>query len=350
MSTNKSTWKKLTSMRLFMPLVCLLAIIIVATITIPGFLSMSLKNGVPYGYPVDVINRASELVILSVGMTLVTAASGGQDISVGAVMAVAGAVCCQILSGGEVSVNSLSAPIIVAFLAALVASGICGAFNGLLVSYLNVQPMVATLILFSAARAIGLLLCNNMIVYVREDSFKIFGGYLGFIPTPIVVAAVCIIITSLILKKTALGLYVQSVGINKKASRIAGIKSERIIFLCYIVCGLCAGIAGIVASSRISSADSNNIGLNFELDAILAVALGGNSLGGGKFRLTGSIIGAYTIQAITTTLYALGVSTEQAPVYKAVIVIIIVAIQAPPFKDYMKKMSAKRQLAKGGVA
>ena len=110
MSTNKSTWKKLTSMRLFMPLVCLLAIIIVATITIPGFLSMSLKNGVPYGYPVDVINRASELVILSVGMTLVTAASGGQDISVGAVMAVAGAVCCQILSGGEVSVNSLSAP------------------------------------------------------------------------------------------------------------------------------------------------------------------------------------------------------------------------------------------------
>ena len=101
---------------------------------------------------------------------------------------------------------------------------VCGAFNGFLVSYLNVQPMVATLILFSAARAIGLLLCNNMIVYVREDSFKIFGGYLGFIPTPIVVAAVCIIITSLILKKTALGLYVQSVGINKKASRIAGIK------------------------------------------------------------------------------------------------------------------------------
>lgn len=96
-----------------------------------------------------------------------------------------------------------------------------------------------------------------------------------------------------------------------------------------------------MASSRISSADSNNIGLNFELDAILAVALGGNSLGGGKFRLTGSIIGAYTIQAITTTLYALGVSTEQAPVYKAVIVIIIVAIQAPPFKDYMKRCLQK---------
>ena len=267
-----------------------------------------------------------------------------------------GYYCCEALVSTIRDEFKLDVPKEVVAMASGMAVGagksgcVCGAFNGFLVSYLNVQPMVATLILFSAARAIGLLLCNNMIVYVREDSFKIFGGYLGFIPTPIVVAAVCIIITSLILKKTALGLYVQSVGINKKASRIAGIKSERIIFLCYIVCGLCAGIAGIVASSRISSADSNNIGLNFELDAILAVALGGNSLGGGKFRLTGSIIGAYTIQAITTTLYALGVSTEQAPVYKAVIVIIIVAIQAPPFKDYMKKMSAKRQLAKGGVA
>ena len=240
-----------------------------------------------------------------------------------------GYYCCEALVSTIRDEFKLDVPKEVVAMASGMAVGagksgcVCGAFNGFLVSYLNVQPMVATLILFSAARAIGLLLCNNMIVYVREDSFKIFGGYLGFIPTPIVVAAVCIIITSLILKKTALGLYVQSVGINKKASRIAGIKSERIIFLCYIVCGLCA---------------------------ILAVALGGNSLGGGKFRLTGSIIGAYTIQAITTTLYALGVSTEQAPVYKAVIVIIIVAIQAPPFKDYMKKMSAKRQLAKGGVA
>lgn len=210
--------------------------------------------------------------------------------------------------------------------------------------------MVATLILYSAARAIGLLLCNNLIVYVREDSFKAIGGYLGFIPTPIIIAAVCVAIVAVLLKKTALGLYIQSVGINKKASRIAGLNSSRIIFLCYLVCGLCAGIAGVVASSRISSADSNNIGLNYELDAILSVALGGNSLGGGKFNLAGSIIGAYTIQAITTTLYALGVSSDVAPVYKAIIVIIIVTIQAPPFKAYMKKRSAKKALAKGGAA
>ena len=168
-------------------------------------------------------------------MTLVVSCSAGTDISVGSVMSLAASFCCMLLAGyGVSSTNELARPLIIGVLGGILIGCVCGAFNGFLVSYLNVQPMVATLILFSAARAIGLLLCNNMIVYVREDSFKIFGGYLGFIPTPIVVAAVCIIITSLILKKTALGLYVQSVGINKKASRIAGIKSERIIFLCYI--------------------------------------------------------------------------------------------------------------------
>jgi simple sugar transport system permease protein len=190
---------------------------------------------------------------------------------------------------------------------------------------------------------VGLLLCNNQIIYIREPSYAAFGSFLGPIPAPIVIAAICVVIMSLVLKKTAMGLYVQSVGINRKASRIAGLNSQRIIFLCYVICGLCAGIAGLVNSSRVSNADSNNIGLNYEMDAILAVALGGNSLGGGKFNLAGSIIGAYTIQAITTTLLAMGVSTEQAPVFKAIIVVIIVAIQAPPVKAFFKEHSAKRE-------
>ena len=125
-------------------------------------------------------------------------------------------------------------------------------------------------------------------------------------------------------------------------SRIAGLNSQRIIFLCYLICGLCAGIAGIVASSRITSADSNNIGLDMEMDAILAVALGGDSLGGGRFNLAGSIIGAYTIQAITTTMYNMGVSSAVTPVFKAVIVIVIVAVQAPPVKAWFKKRAAAK--------
>lgn len=353
MSNQKSGLKKLTSMRLFMPIVCLLVIIIIASVTIPDFLSISLKNGVPYGYPVDVINRASELVILAVGMTLVTAASGGQDISVGAVMAVAAAVCCQILSGGEVSVNSLAAPIILAFLAAVAASALCGAFNGLLVAKLNIQPMVATLILYTAGRGIAQLITNGQITYIRVESYQVFGSYIGKfpIPTPVIIAVLVVVIVYLVLKKTALGLYIESVGINGTASRLVGLNSTMIKFLTYVICGVLAGVAGFVASSRIYSADANNIGLNLEMDAILAVALGGNVLGGGKFSLMGSVIGAYTIQALTTVLYGMNVSSDQLPVYKAIVVVIIVVLQSPVFQRMVAERKAKKTVtakAEGG--
>ena len=152
---EKAILKKVTEHPLFMPIVCLLVVLLVNIIKTPDFFKISINNGVLYGYVIDVINRASELVILAVGMTLVTAASGGQDISVGAVMAVAGAVCCQILSGGEVSVTKMQNPMILAVLAALAAAALCGFFNGFLVAKMNIQPMVATLILFTAGRGIA---------------------------------------------------------------------------------------------------------------------------------------------------------------------------------------------------
>ena len=332
---NKDSIKKITSMRLFLPIVCLVAVLLVNLITTPGFFKISINNGVLYGYIVDVVNRASELVILAVGMTLVTAASGGQDISVGAVMAVAAAVCCQILSGGEVSVTELAAPMGLAIIAAILASALCGAFNGFLVAKMNIQPMVATLILYTAGRGIGQLITAGQITYV--DSYKVFGGYIGKIPvpTPIFLAIIVVIIVNLILKKTALGLYIESVGINGTASRLVGLNSTLIKFLTYVICGVLAGIAGIIASSRIYSADVNNIGLN----------LGGNVLGGGKFSLMGSVIGAYTIQALTTTLYAMNVKADQLPVYKAIVVVIIVTLQSPVFQSFIAKQRAKKATA-----
>ncbi|MBO6215372.1 MAG: ABC transporter permease [Lachnospiraceae bacterium] len=317
-----------------------------------SFFIISLQNTttngtILYGRIIDILNRGSEAALLALGMTLVVSSSAGTDISVGSVMSLCASFCCMLLAGyGVSSTNELAVPLIVGLLGGLLMGCLCGAFNGFLVARLNIQPMVATLILYSAARAIGLLLCNDLIVYVRNDAFGFFGSFLGPIPTPVIITAICIAILAVVLKKTALGMYIQSVGINPKASRIAGLNSRNIIHLTYILCGLFAGIAGLVASSRITSADSNNIGLYLEMDAILAVALGGNSLGGGKFNLAGSIIGAYTIQAITTTLYALGVSTNQAPVFKGIIVILIVAIQAPPVQAYFRKRSA----AKAAVA
>ena len=349
-----SSLKKLTQKRLFLPIFSMILVMLINVIydiacgNMPlQFFLITIKNGVLYGRLIDVLNRGSEIAILSIGMTLVVSSSAGTDISVGSVRSLYAGVCCMILAGyGNVNVSKYAHPLLVGILGGLAVTTICGLFNGLLVAYLNIQPMVATLILWSAGRAIGLLLCNSQIVYVRVPSFQKLGAYTGIIPTPIIVAVICIAIAACVLKFTALGTYIQSVGINKKASRIAGFNSAKIILLTYIICGLCAGLAGMVATSRIYSADTNNIGLNMEMDAILSVALGGNSLGGGKFNLAGSIIGAYTIQAITTTLYALGVSSAQAPVFKAIVVILIVVIQAEPFKAYMKKLTAKRAQAK----
>ena len=343
--------KKITRHQMFLPLFSMLLVMLVNIVydvangnPAFSFFSISINNGILYGRLIDILNRGSEAAILAIGMTLVVSASAGTDISVGSVMSLAGGVCCVLLAGfGNVNVTEYNVPLWVGVVAGILVAGLCGAFNGMLVAGLKIQPMVATLILFSAGRAIGLLLCNSNIVYINVESFKFFGGYCWIFPTPVLTTILCIVVTALVLKFTALGTYVQAVGINKNAARISGYKSAAIIFICYVICGLFAGIAGITTTSRIYSADTNNIGLNLEMDAILAVALGGNSLGGGKFRLSGSIIGAYTIQAITTTLYALGVSSAQAPVFKAIIIILIVTIQSPTVKAYFAKRSAARK-------
>ncbi len=350
---KKSVLSRLSSSSLLLPIVCLILVMAVNIVfdIIAGnnpfsFFMITMQNTtsngmVLYGRIIDILNRGSEAAILAIGMTLVVSSSAGTDISVGSVMSLCASFCCMLLAGyGVSSTNTLAVPLVVGILGGIAMGIVCGSFNGTLVAVFEIQPMVATLILYSAARAIGLLLCNDLIVYVRNDAFAFFGSFLGPIPTPIIITAICVAVMALVLRKTALGMYIQSVGINRRASRISGLNSTKIIFLTYVLCGMFAGIAGIVNASRITSADSNNIGLYLEMDAILAVALGGNSLGGGRFNLAGSIIGAYTIQAITTTLYALGVSTTQAPVFKAIIVILIVAIQSEPVKAYMKKRKA----------
>ncbi len=311
-----------------------------------GFFEISITEGALYGRIIDILNRGSEAAILAIGMTLVVSSSAGTDISVGSVMSLSGSFCCMLLAGFGVthvrSADALQMPIMSGVLAGILLAGLCGVFNGFLVARMRIQPMVATLILFSAGRAIGLLLTDSKMVYILLDEFKVFGKTLWIFPTPTVIAAACILVMSVVLRTTSLGTYVQSVGINPRSSRLAGINSAAIITLCYTICGLFAGVAGIVATSRIYSADSNNIGLNLELDAILAVALGGNSLGGGRFSLAGSVVGAYTIQAITTTMFSLGVAKAEAPVFKAVIVILIVVVQSPVVKAYFARRRAQR--------
>ena len=345
---GKSTgsWlKSLVRQQIFIPLAALLILIVFNLIADPGFFKITLgqnSNGDPVlsGYLITILNNASELVILAIGMTLVTSASGGQDISVGAAIAIAGSVILRVLCGTEARPEAMQAPIIVAFLIACVVAMLFGAFNGVLVAYFKIQPMVATLILFTAGRSIAAWINNNELPIISDPRFGYFGNFIPGIPipTPVFIAVACMIVITLVLKYTTLGLYTQSVGINGHSSRLNGIDPAFVKFLTYVVLGLCVAVAALIKVSRISTINYSVIAKDIEMDAILAVALGGNALSGGKFNMTASILGAYVIQFLTTTLYKFNVASDALPAYKAVVVIILVVMSAPVVRERTAKL------------
>ena len=345
LDTDRMTYglKTLIKHRLFIPIAFLTFLLLINVFINPGFLRINLGrdssgNPVLIGNLINILNNATELVILSIGMTLVTAASRGQDISVGATIAIVGGVIMRVLCGNETQPSQLHAPIIVALILGCLAGMACGAFNGILVSKFNIQPMVATLILFTAGRSIGSMAMGGL-KPKAVASFGYYGNFItGFpIPTPLLISIVVIVVTFLMLKKTNLGLYTRAVGINDKSSSLNGLNPALIKFMTFVILGLCVGIAGFVQSSRVQTVNPYTIVPSIEMDVILAVALGGNSLSGGKFNMSGSIIGAYTIQTLTSMLTTLNVNTNAVPVFKAVIIIILVIIQTPIVKGFFSK-------------
>lgn len=343
--------QKIFRRQIFIPIAALLILAIFNLIADPSFYKITLGynsagNPVLFGYLITILDYGSELAILAIGMTLVTAASGGQDISVGAAIAISGSVILRILCGTNSRPDTLQAPIIVAFLVSCVVAMLFGAFNGALVAYFKIQPMVATLILYTAGRSIAAWINNNELPMVNDPSFAIFGGFIPGIPipTPVFIAAACILVTVLVLKFTNLGLYTQAVGINESSSRLNGLNPAFIKFLTFVILGLCVAVAGLIKVSRFSSINYSVIAKDIEMDAILAVALGGNALGGGKFNMTASILGAFVIQFLTTTLYKFKVQSDALPAYKAVVVILLVVFSAPVVREKMgeffKRMKA----------
>lgn len=340
--------KGLFRQQLFIPIAALLILAVFNLVTDPSFYKITLgynSVGAPVlsGYLITILDYGSELAILAIGMTLVTAASGGQDISVGAGIAIAGSVILRVLCGTNSRPDELQAPIIVAFLVACVVAMIFGAFNGVLVAYFKIQPMVATLILYTAGRSIAAWINNNELPIVSDPVFTYFGGFIPGIPipTPFFIAIACMVVIALVLKFTNLGLYTQAVGINENSSRLNGLNPAFIKFLTFVILGLCVAVAALIKVSRISSINYSVIAKDIEMDAILAVALGGNALSGGKFNMTASILGAYVIQFLTTTLYKFNVQSDALPAYKAVVVIMLVVMSAPVVREYVSGLSKK---------
>jgi galactofuranose transport system permease protein len=287
----------------------------------PGFFDLSIQDARLFGSLIDVLNRGAPVAILAVGMTLVIA-TRGIDLSVGAVMAVSGAIAATLVEAGY--------PTGVAMPLALVAGVVCGAWNGFLIAVLDMQPIVATLVLMVAGRGVAQLITEGSIVTFDDPwlGYLGTGSVLGLPMAPILLAMLAVA-TILMVRRTALGLFIEAVGINPSAARFSGLRGKLVVMIVYGFSGFCAGIAGLLAAADIQAADANNAGLWLELDAILAVVIGGTSLLGGRFSIVLSILGAMIIQATNTGILVSGLPPEFNLIAKAAVILVILVLQSP---------------------
>ena len=339
--------RRLFERPLFWPLLALLVLLIANGLFNPGFLAVQIRDGHLYGTLVDIANRAAPLALVSLGMTLVIAVRG-LDISVGAVLAIAATVAVWTITrlGAEGGESLL--PLLAAMGAALGVATLCGLWNGMLVVKVGMQPIVATLILMVAGRGFAQLISDGQILTVYDTSYAFLGrGFLFGLPFALFVVAAVFIALQLLLTRTALGLFVRAIGENPQAAHMAGVRARTLTPALYAFCGFCAGMAGLLVSSNVASADANNAGQLLELDAILAVSLGGSALAGGRFSLAGTLVGALIIQSLTTTIYSIGVPPQVNLLVKAVLVIGVLLLQAPRFRSQM--LSLLRRPARAGA-
>jgi simple sugar transport system permease protein len=323
--------------RLLWPALALVLLLAVNAVFNPGFWQLQWRDGHLYGSVVDILNRAAPLALVALGMTLVIA-TRGIDISVGAVVAIAAATAA-LLIGGELVVKDgvqthvSRVPMGLAIIAALAVAALCGLWNGLLVAQVGMQPIIATLILMVAGRGVAQLLTGGQIITVYYAPFFFLGnGFLLGLPFAVFIAGAVWGALHLLMSRTALGMFIQAIGINPAAARVAGLPQRLITVAVYVFCGVCAGAAGLVISSNVKSADGNNAGMLMELDAILAVTLGGTLLTGGRFSLAGSVLGALIIQTLTSTIYSIGVPPEINMVVKAGVVFVVMLLQSAEFR------------------
>jgi simple sugar transport system permease protein len=344
--------RRLLSHRLFWPLLTLALLLALNAAFNPGFWRFSWRDGHLYGSIIDILNRAAPLVLVSLGMTMVIA-TRGIDISVGAVVAISAAIAALMVGGQLVVQDGVPTtvsrfPMPLALAAALGVALLCGLWNGLLVAGVGMQPIIATLILMVAGRGIAQLITGGQIITVYYPPYFYLGsGYLLGLPFSLFIAAGVALALHLALTRTALGLFVQAIGINPAAARMAGVRQRLITVGMYVLCGLCAGLAGLLVSSNVKSADGNNAGLLMELDAILAVTLGGTALTGGRFSLAGSVVGALIIQTLTSTIYSIGVPPEVNLVVKAAVVFVVMLVQSGEFRQMLRSLVWRA--APGGV-
>ena len=332
--------------RMLWPLMALVGILLFNFFFTPGFFHIEIKDGRFFGSLVDIANRAAPVMLLAIGMTLVFA-TGGVDLSVGAVMAISGAIAATvirpdyvkgILEYGDVQ------PLLFVLSIPLFFSLIAGLWNGLLVAVIGIQPIIATLILMVAGRGIAQLITQGQIVVFIHEPFQYIGsGFLFGLPFPIILVLLTFTVAYLLTRRTGLGLFIEAIGANSIASRFMGIRERMITLSVYMFSGFCAGLAGLIVCADIKAADANNAGLFLELDAIAAVIIGG-TMWGGRFTILGSIIGTLIIQSLTTTILTRGVAPEVTLVFKAAVIILVALIQSEKFRRLFSRRIAGKKV------
>jgi len=309
-----------------------------------GFFRVEMRDGRLYGSLVDIFDRAAPIMLVSLGMTLVIA-TGGVDLSVGAVMAIAGTVAAALVARPEYSpLTKLGLPptLAVAVGGAMLVAIAAGALNGVLVAGTRIQPIVATLFLMVAGRGVAQLLADGQIVTFRHEGLAFIGNesLLG-LPISIFVVAAAYAVAAALLRGTALGLFVEAVGDNEKAAHRAGVSVGGVVFFVYMLSGACSGLAGLLVAADIRAADANNAGMYSELDAILAVVVGGTSLSGGRFHLGGTVLGVLLLQTLTTTILTRGVPVEYTLVVKAVVIVAVCLAQSSAFRGRVASLARR---------
>lgn len=318
-----------------------LSILLLANLFIDSnFFNISYQDDRLYGSLIDILNRSAPVALLSIGMSLVIA-TGGIDLSVGAVMAICGAVCANLLLVPDIN------------LVTVIAVGLCvgllaGCINGGLVSFLGIQPIVATLLLMVAGRGVAQLINQGQIITFQHPGFAAIGvgQFLG-LPMPVWIVLGMLTFTQLLLRKTALGLFIEAVGCNAKASRYLGINDKSIKLFAYAIAGLCAALAGMISTADIQGSDANNAGLWLELDAILAVVIGGAALTGGRFSLVLSVVGALIIQTLATTIIVSGLPAKFNLLIKAIVILTVLLLQSDKFRRQLSALFKANRLAAG---
>lgn len=355
LSKSPDSMRRITESKLFFPLLTLAIILILDAVLVPNFFAIQVRDGNLYGSIIDIFRNASTVMLLALGMTLVIA-TGGVDLSVGAVMAIAASVAAVMMNPVIIGLelppdlmkfindpNFTYSPLWEVILVTLIVATICGLWNGVLVAYVKIQPMVATLILMIAGRGIAQLITNGVRIQIFYQPFAFLGQGWIVLPFSLYIVAFMFAVIWLLTRRTAIGLFIESVGINAKSSLFSGIDEKKIKMLAYAICGFCAGIAGLVASANIKTSDANNIGLGLELDAILAVVIGGTVMGaGGRFSLLASLLGAVVIQAITTSMYAIGVPAFALQAIKGVFVIVIILLYSEQVRSFIRRITAPK--------